>query len=185
VNRQHSIGLLLCFLLAPASAGWCAEEGPPWKTAGADFSVDTVQPQRGWVSGAEADPGSWQPAGQPDLAERLAAAPPFVWDTKTHELRHRAEPPRGATRPGPIVEALPGLVMGHTVGADDAPILYGFDPASGKVLWTKPVPSPPVTAFSLVRRQLYSFRRGPDGLQTQAFQDAVPAQHAPQDARIP
>jgi hypothetical protein len=87
----------------------------------------------------------------------------FVWDTETHDFRHRVTPPRGATRPGPIVEALPGLVMGHTVGAADAPLLYGFDPASGEILWTKSVPSPPVTAFSLVRRRAYSFRRGPEG----------------------
>jgi hypothetical protein len=41
--------------------------------------------------------------------------------------------------------------------------LYGFAPVPGEILWTKSVPSPPVTAFSLVRRQAYSFRRGPDG----------------------
>jgi hypothetical protein len=87
----------------------------------------------------------------------------FVWDTRAHDFRHRVDPPRGATRPGPIAEALPGLVMGHTVDANEVSLLYGFDPASGKILWTKPVPSPPVTAFSLVRRQAYSFRRGSDG----------------------
>lgn len=87
----------------------------------------------------------------------------FVWDTRTHAFRHRVNPPQGATRPGPIVEALPGLVIGHTVAAGDAPLLYGFDPASGEILWTKAVPSSPATAFSLVRRQAYSFRRGPAG----------------------
>jgi hypothetical protein len=87
----------------------------------------------------------------------------FVWDTQTHEFRHKVDPPPGATQPGPIVEALPGLVIGHTNDADSGPLLYGFDPESGKILWTKPVPSPPVTAFSLVRRQAYSFRRGPEG----------------------
>jgi hypothetical protein len=87
----------------------------------------------------------------------------FVWDTETHEFIHRIDPPLGATRPGPIMEALPGLLIGHTVSAEESPLLYGFDPASGDILWTKPVPSPPVTAFSLVRRQAYSFRRGPDG----------------------
>ena len=67
----------------------------------------------------------------------------FVWDTETHEFIHRIDPPLGATRPGPIIEALPGLLIGHTVSAEESPLLYGFDPASGDILWTKPVPSPP------------------------------------------
>ena len=87
----------------------------------------------------------------------------FVWDTQTHEFRHKVDPPQGATRAGPIVEAIPGLVLGHTDDAEGGPLLYGFDPASGKILWTKTVPTPPVTAFSQVRRQAYSFRRGPNG----------------------
>jgi hypothetical protein len=87
----------------------------------------------------------------------------FVWDTQTHDFCHQIDPPQGATRPGPVVEALPGLVMGHAVNAEGAPLLYGFDPTLGKILWTKSVPHPPVTAFSLVRRQAYSFRRGPGG----------------------
>jgi hypothetical protein len=97
----------------------------------------------------------------------------FVWDTQTHDFRHRVDPPGDATRPGPIVEALPGLVMGHTVDADGAPLLYGFDPASGRILWTKCVPSPPVTAFSLVRRQAYSFRRGPEGFLWSFFDNTL------------
>jgi len=107
----------------------------------------------------------------------------FVWDTQSHGFRHRVDPPRGATRPGPIVEALPGLVMGHTVDAQDAPLLYGFDPASGKVLWTKSVPRPPVTAFSLVRRQAYSFRRGPEGLIWSFFDDTL-VRIDPRSARV-
>jgi hypothetical protein len=87
----------------------------------------------------------------------------FVWDTRTHSFRHQVDPPQGASRPGPVVEALPGLVMGHTVSAGDTPLLYGFDPTSGEILWAKSVPCPPVTAFSLVRRQACSFRRGPEG----------------------
>jgi hypothetical protein len=63
--------------------------------------------------------------------------------------------------------------MGHTVAAGDTPLLYGFDPASGKILWTKPVPSPPVTAFSLVRRQAYSFRRGPKGFVWSFFDNTL------------
>jgi outer membrane protein assembly factor BamB len=97
----------------------------------------------------------------------------FVWDTQTHDFRHRVDPPRGATRPGPIVESLPGRIMGHTVGADQTPFLYGFDPTSGEILWTKEVPSPPITAYSRVRRQAYSFRRGPDGFLWSFFDDAL------------
>jgi hypothetical protein len=54
--------------------------------------------------------------------------------------------------------------MGHSVDAEGVPFLYGFDPASAEMLWTKSIPAPPVTAFSQVRRQAYSFRRGPQGL---------------------
>ncbi len=107
----------------------------------------------------------------------------LVWDTQTQGFQHRVDPPQGATRPGPIVEALPGLVMGHTVGAEGAPLLYGFEPTSGKILWTKPVPSPPVTAFSLVRRQAYAFRRGPDGL-IWSFFDNTLVQIDPRNASV-
>jgi hypothetical protein len=107
----------------------------------------------------------------------------FVWDTQTHDFRHRVDPPQGATRPGPIVEALPGLVMGHTVDAKDAPVLYGFDPAAGEILWTKPVSSPPVTAFSQVRRQAYSFRRGPEGF-VWSFFDNTLVRIDPSNARV-
>jgi outer membrane protein assembly factor BamB len=107
----------------------------------------------------------------------------FVWDTQTHEFRHRLDPPAGATRPGPIVEGLKGLIIGHTVGADERPILYGFDPAVGQILWTKPVPSPPITAFSQVRRQAYSFRRGPKGFIWAFFGDTL-VKIDPRNARV-
>jgi hypothetical protein len=107
----------------------------------------------------------------------------FVWDTQTHSFRHRVDPPQGATRPGPIVEELPSLVLGHTVDAEGAPLLYGFEPTSGKILWTKPVPSPPVTAFSLVRRQAYSFRRGPEGF-VWSFLDNTLVRIDPRNAHV-
>ncbi|HYW79273.1 MAG TPA: hypothetical protein VE890_06825 [Thermoguttaceae bacterium] len=107
----------------------------------------------------------------------------FVWDTQTHEFRHTVDPPQGATRAGPIVEAMPGLILGHTVDGEDRPLLYGFDPASGKILWTKSVPSPPVTAFSLVRRQAYSFRRGPNGY-IWTFFDKTLVRIDPRNARV-
>jgi hypothetical protein len=81
------------------------------------------------------------------------------------------------------VEALPGLVMGHTIAAGDTSLLYGFDPASGEILWTKPVPSPPVTAFSLVRRQAYSFRRGPEGF-VWSFLDNTLVRIDPRNAHV-
>lgn len=107
----------------------------------------------------------------------------FVWDTQTHEFRHEAPPPPGATRPGPVVEALKGLVLGHTVDAEGTPVLYGFDPSSGRVLWTRPVPSPPITAFSRVRRHAYSFRRGPAG-HIWTFFDRVLVRIDPRNAHI-
>ncbi len=97
----------------------------------------------------------------------------FVWDTQTHQFRHKVDPPRGATRAGPIVEAMPGLVLGHTDDAEGGPLLCGFDPASGKILWTKSVPSPPITSFSQVRRHAYSFRRGPNGYVWTFFDGAL------------
>jgi hypothetical protein len=107
----------------------------------------------------------------------------LVWDTQAQRFRHRIDPPCGATRPGPIVEALPGLVMGHTVDAEDTPLLYGFDPSTGEILWTKSVPSPPVTAFSLVRRQAYSFRRGPQGFVWSFFDNSL-VRIDPRDAHV-
>lgn len=107
----------------------------------------------------------------------------FVWDTETHAFRHEVIPPAGATRPGPIAEALPGLILGHTVDGNEQPVLYGFDPAAGRILWTKPVPSPPVTAFSQVRRQAYSFRRGPVGFLWSFFDNTL-VRIDPRNARV-
>ncbi|NQU20503.1 MAG: PQQ-like beta-propeller repeat protein [Candidatus Nealsonbacteria bacterium] len=107
----------------------------------------------------------------------------FVWDTQTHEFCHKVDPPQGATRAGPIVEAIPGLVLGHTDDAEGGPLLYGFDPASGKILWTKSVPSPPITAFSQVRRQADSFRRGPNGY-IWTFFDKTLVRIDPRNARV-
>jgi hypothetical protein len=107
----------------------------------------------------------------------------FVWDTQTHEFRHKVDPPQDATRPGPIVEAVNGLIMGHVGDGRNGPLLYGFDPAAGEILWTKSVPSPPVTAFSQVRRQAYSFRRGPDG-HIWSFFDKTLVRIDPRNARV-
>jgi hypothetical protein len=89
----------------------------------------------------------------------------FVYDTQTHEIIHKVDDERLDTFPGYITEAMPGLVMGYAPknNGDDGGLLYGFDPAAGKVLWTKRVPQPPVTAFSSIRRGRYIFVKGPDG----------------------
>jgi len=83
----------------------------------------------------------------------------FCWDTRSHEMAYRKRL-LGGGRPGPIVEALPGgLILGH----HDKGVLYGLRADTGEVLWQKPVPAGPVTAFGSVRRHAYAFRRGPDG----------------------
>jgi hypothetical protein len=88
----------------------------------------------------------------------------FVYDTRTHEIVHQVDDERLTPSPGYVVEALPGLVMGYApAGKDGQGVLYGFDPAAGKVLWTKPVPRPPETGFSAIRRWNYCFTKGPDG----------------------
>ncbi|MCE9631260.1 MAG: hypothetical protein K8S94_11185 [Planctomycetia bacterium] len=91
----------------------------------------------------------------------------FVYDTTTQEIVHQVDDERLAPYPGFITEALPGLVMGYTVAKDAAGIesglLYGFDPAAGKVLWTKPVPRPPATGFSAIKNGRQCFTTGPDG----------------------
>ena len=89
----------------------------------------------------------------------------FVYDTQTQEIIHKADDERLDSFPGYITEAMPGLVMGYAPQKNGAAggLLYGFDPAAGKVLWTKPVPQPPQTSFSLMRRGRYTFAKGPDG----------------------
>jgi hypothetical protein len=89
----------------------------------------------------------------------------FVYDTTTHELIHTVDDERLEHFPGFITESEPGLVMGYAPRKNEADggLLYGFDPAAGKVTWTKPVPLPPQTAFSFMRRGRYEFDRGPDG----------------------
>lgn len=82
----------------------------------------------------------------------------ICWDTLTSELVYQKKILDG-DRPGPIVEALPGLIIGHHANGE----LYGLDAATGEVLWTKKLPAPPVTALSSVRRHSYTFRRGPEG----------------------
>ena len=90
----------------------------------------------------------------------------FVYDTQTQEIIHKADDERLDSFPGYITEAMPGLVMGYAPQKNGAAggLLYGFDPAAGKVLWTKPVPRSPQTAMSFMRRGRYAFAKGPDGL---------------------
>jgi hypothetical protein len=91
----------------------------------------------------------------------------FVYDTTTHAFVHEVDDERLTPYPGFIAEATPGVVMGYTVAKNAAGtetgLLYGFDPAAGTVLWTKPVPRPPATGFSATRNGRQAFTKGPDG----------------------
>jgi len=107
----------------------------------------------------------------------------FCWDTKQKKLVYEVEPP-GEQTPGPLAEALPGLVIGYTKRGDStAGRLYGFRAETGEVLWTKDVPDPPITSVSSVRRHAYSFCTGPDGY-IWAFMGKMLVRIRPQDAYI-
>ena len=106
----------------------------------------------------------------------------LCWDTRSHEFIYRKKV-RDATRPGPIAEAWPGLMIGHTVHADGGGFLYGFRAGTGEILWTRDVPVAPVTAFSRVRRHAYCFRRGPQGAIWTFFGDTLVRIH-PDGMRI-
>jgi hypothetical protein len=108
----------------------------------------------------------------------------FVYDTTKHAIIHQAEDER-LTIPGYITEALPGLVMGYAPSKDaqGSGLLYGFDPAAGKVLWTKPIPRAPTTSFSATRRWNYYFAKGPDGF-IWATMDGVLTRINPQTAEV-
>jgi hypothetical protein len=102
----------------------------------------------------------------------------ICWDTKEHKLIYEKKILDG-DRPGPIVEALPGLVIGyHSNGS-----LYGLDAATGEILWTKETPASPITAFAAVRRHLFEFRRGPEGT-IWATMGGVLVRIDPRNARI-
>lgn len=87
----------------------------------------------------------------------------FAWDTQSHRFIYSKALPF-AIHPGPLVEAMPGLVMGFAKAKDrKTGILYGVKPDSGAVLWQKSVPFGPVDDFGQLNRQHYVYRRGPDG----------------------
>lgn len=95
----------------------------------------------------------------------------FCWDTERKTFIYDIPSPT-ASHAGPLEEALPGLVIGHAAD-DDGGLLYGLEAATGNVLWRKRVPASPVTAFSMVRRHCYTFRRGPDGFIWASFDDTL------------
>ena len=103
----------------------------------------------------------------------------FCWDTRGGKMIYR-KVLLGGDRPGPIVEALPGGLM---IGHHGKGVLYGLRAATGDVLWTKPVPAPPVTSFSSVRRHAWSFRRGPNG-HIWSFFGSTLVRIDPRDARV-
>jgi hypothetical protein len=98
------------------------------------------------------------------------SAPPrghlFIYDTTTQKIVHTVDDERLEAFPGFIAEGTPGTVIGYAPRKNEADggLLYGFDPAAGKVTWTKPVPHQPQTQFSFIRRGKYMFERGPDGM---------------------
>ncbi|MCG3147121.1 MAG: hypothetical protein PCFJNLEI_00558 [Verrucomicrobiae bacterium] len=130
---------------------------------------------------------STKTAASPDNTDYI---PPrgriFVYDTTKHELIHQFEDER-LVMPGYITEAQPGLVMGYAPIKDAAGkytgLLYGFDPAAGKILWTKSVPLAPQTAFSFMKRGKYFFAKGPDGF-IWATMNGVLARINPQTAEV-
>ena len=86
----------------------------------------------------------------------------FVYDTSKHAITRQVDDPR-LFMPGLVTEAMPGMVMGYTAATKEGGLLYGFDPAAGKILWTKAVPRAPVTGISAIRKAKYAFTIGPDG----------------------
>jgi hypothetical protein len=87
----------------------------------------------------------------------------FAWDTQTRQFIYQKALPF-AIHPGPITEAMPGLVMGYGKAKDGkAGVLYGLKPDTGDVLWQKTVPVGPVDDFGRLDKHHYVFRRGPDG----------------------
>ncbi|MCG3147123.1 MAG: hypothetical protein PCFJNLEI_00560 [Verrucomicrobiae bacterium] len=106
----------------------------------------------------------------------------FVYDTTKQEIIHQVEDERIGQFPGYVTEAQPGVVMGYTA-ASEGGLLYGFDPAAGKVLWTKPVPRSPSTGFSAMKKGKYFFAKGPDGF-IWATMDGVLARINPQTAEV-
>ncbi len=97
----------------------------------------------------------------------------FCWDSEAEEIIYQLEIPN-APHPGPIVEAMPGLIIGHAPALEgDGGFLYGLRVETGEVLWAKDVPVGPVTSFSECRRHSYSYRRGPDGFIWAFFGDTL------------
>ena len=96
----------------------------------------------------------------------------FVYDTTTREIVHAFEDERLSAFPGLVTEAQPGVVMGCTPTPEGS-LLYGFDPAAGKLLWTKPLPCAPNTSFSFIRRSKSFFGSGPDGFVWASMNDVL------------
>jgi outer membrane protein assembly factor BamB len=107
---------------------------------------------------------STKPVGATDNPDdKPAMGRLFVYDTTTRQITQQIEDPQIGAQPGFITESQPGLVMGYTRGTNNAGLLYGFDPATGKVLWTKSVHAIPDGSFSSTKKGRYHFGKGPDG----------------------
>ena len=108
----------------------------------------------------------------------------FVYDTTKQAITQQLDDERLTPMPGYITEALPGLVMGYTPLQNSTNgLLYGFDPATGKILWTKIVPRAPETGISSIKKWKYAFTMGPDGF-IWASMDGVLARIDPKTAEV-
>lgn len=107
----------------------------------------------------------------------------FVFDTEEGEIIHKIVSPELGRDPGPIAEAAPGLVIGHTAANDGSGLLFGLDVEKEEILWTKPVPVRQVTSLSEIRRHRYAYQRGPDG-HIWAMMGRVLVRIRPEDAHV-
>ncbi len=102
----------------------------------------------------------------------------LIWDVEKQDFAAQIDSPGGGVC-GPVVEVFPGYVIGHA----SSKVLYGLDVTKGEILWTKPVPVAPVTAFSQRRRHRHEFRLGPNG-RIWTFLGDVLATIDPRDATV-
>jgi hypothetical protein len=108
---------------------------------------------------------STKPVGTPANPDvKPAIGRLFVYDTQSQQITQQVDDARLGSSPGFLADAGAGRVIGFTQGKDNGGLLYGFDPAQGRVLWTKAVPKPPETGFSATKKGRYFFAMAPDGV---------------------
>ncbi len=76
----------------------------------------------------------------------------FIFDTRRQQVVREMVPTTVGSH-GPVIEAVPGVVMGFSRSPNgEGGLFWANDVASGKALWRRPLPAPPVTNFSTIRR---------------------------------